>query len=63
MHPWMLEQLGREHRRNLEALSAPRARRRIAVLRRRRRESQPGSAAASAAAIPAAARPASVFSA
>lgn len=49
MHPWMLEQLGREHRRNLEALATPRSRRKFAVPRRRRREPQPASAAASAA--------------
>ena len=35
MHPWMLEQVAREHRRDLEALAAP-SRRWMPRIRRRR---------------------------
>lgn len=61
MHPWMLEQLGREHRKELQALGAPRTYRKISILKRRQRKAQPGSPAASAASI-AVARPANAVS-
>ena len=35
MHPSMLEQMGREHRKDLQALAAPRARLSFLLLRRR----------------------------
>ena len=35
MHPWMLEQVAREHRRDLQALAAP-SRRWMLPIRRRR---------------------------
>ena len=41
MHPSMLEQMGREHRKDLQALAAPRARRSFALLRRRHHIVQP----------------------
>ena len=47
MHPSMLEQMGREHSKDLQALAAPRARRTFALVKRRRRQAQPISAAAS----------------
>jgi hypothetical protein len=53
MHPWMLEQLGREHRKDLLALATPRTRRSFFLAKRRRRQTQPTSAAASAASLPA----------
>lgn len=39
MHPWMLEQVAREHRRDLEALAAP-SRRWMPRIRRRRASRQ-----------------------
>ena len=52
MHPSMLEQMGREHRKDLQALATPRTRRSFALLRRRhhvvqQNQAQPISAAAS----------------
>ena len=35
MHPWMLEQVAREHRRDLQALAAPSRRWMPRILRRR----------------------------